>query len=99
MDAFAERYLPVEGSTFLSRSGTWLCELKGPVDVSGVDRRILYLHFSLVDADPRWNGPTSRERKLELRTSWMYLVIHGFLDSDELEGMREAYEVERAPKR
>jgi hypothetical protein len=29
----------------------------------------------------------------------MYLVIHGFLDSDELEGMREAYEVERAPKR
>jgi hypothetical protein len=47
MDAFAERYFPVEGQTFLSRSGTWVCELDGPVDVSGVDRRIFYLRFKL----------------------------------------------------
>src|SRR5258708_1514727 len=106
MDAFAERYLPVEDQTFLSRSGTWVCELNGPVDVSGVDRRIFYLHFRQIKPDRRWNGPT--DRKLELRTSlvsftfdqsyagWLRLVIDGFLDSDKVERVQEAYEVERS---
>jgi hypothetical protein len=105
MDAFAERYLPVESQDFLSRSGTWLCELNGPVGVSGVDR-IFYLEFNQLKPDRRWNGPITR--KLELRTSlvsftfdpsyagWLRLVIDGFLDSDRVEHMQEAYEVERA---
>ncbi|MGB9456913.1 MAG: hypothetical protein WCB12_12770 [Bryobacteraceae bacterium] len=87
MDTFAERYLPVEGQTFLSRSGTWLCELNGPVDVTGVDRRIFSLTFKRIKADPRWKGPLAEIRKLELRTSlasftfdpsyagWLRLVI------------------------
>jgi hypothetical protein len=69
MDAFAERYFPVDGQTFLSRSGTWLCELGGPVDVSGVDQRIFHLRFHLTKPDPRWIGPAADERKLELHTS------------------------------
>jgi hypothetical protein len=113
MDAFAERYLPVEGKTFISRSGTWVCELDGPVDVSGVDRRIFCLRFKLANADPRWKGPIAKERNLELRTSlasfcqvgpaphpgyagWLLLVIHGFLDSDTIDQIQEAYEMERA---
>jgi len=108
MDVFAERYLPVDGQTFLSRSGTWICELDGPVDVSGVDRRIFFLRFKLTTPDPRWKGQDANERKLELRTSlasfhftagyadWLRLVIDGFLDSDEIEYMQEGYEVERA---
>jgi|SRR5580658_9802024 hypothetical protein len=107
MIPFAERYLPVEGETFLSRNGAWLCELNGPVDVSGVDRKVFHLQFKQVEPDPRWNGPT--DRRLELRTSlasfahdpgyatWLRLVIDGFLDSDKVEHMQEAYEVERAP--
>ena len=108
MDAFAKRYLPVEGQTFLSRSGTWACELNGPVDVSGVDRRLFNLHFNQITPDQRWSGPTTRQ--LELRTSlcsftfdpryadWLRLVINGFLDSDKVEHIQEAYEVERAPQ-
>jgi hypothetical protein len=108
MDAFAERYFPVEGRTFLSRSGTWICELNGPVDVSGVDRRVFFLRFKLTTLDPRWKGPATNERKLELRASlasfhfaagyadWLRLVIDGFLDSDKIEHMQEAYEVERS---
>ena len=69
MDAFAERYFPVDGQTFLSRSGTWVCKLDGTVDVSGVDRRIFHLRFILTESDPRWRGPAVNERRLELRTS------------------------------
>jgi hypothetical protein len=111
MDAFAERYLPVEGQTFVSRSGTWVCELDGPVDVSGVDRRILFLRFKLTTPDPRWKGTTASERKLELRTSlasfhfdptyagWLRLVIDGFLDDpSKVDHIQEAHEVERAPQ-
>ena len=109
MDAFAERYFPVNGKPFLSRGGTWVCELDGPVDVSGVDRRVFFLRFKLTTPDPRWKGPPATERKLELRTSlasfhftpdyadWLRLVIDGFLDSDRIDQMQEAYEVERAP--
>jgi hypothetical protein len=113
IDAFAEQYLPVDGQTFLSRSGTWVCKLDGPVDVSGVDRRIFYLRFNLTTPDPRWKGQSVNERKLELRTSlasfhgigsaptpnyadWLRLVIDGFLDSDKIDHVQEAYEVERA---
>ena len=108
MDAFAERYLPVENQTFISRSGTWVCELDGRVDVSGVDRRVFYLAFSQIAPDRRWTGPTTR--KLELRASlasftfdpayagWLHLVIEGFLDSDKVEHMQEAYEVERVQR-
>ena len=107
MDAFAERYFPVDGQEFVSRSGTWRCELYGPVDVSGVDRRIFYLRFHLTIPDPRWKGSPATLRKLELRTSlasftldptyatWLRLVIDGFLDSDKIDHMQEAYEVER----
>ncbi len=110
MDAFAERYLPVDRQTFLSRSGTWLCELNGPVDVSGVDRRIFYLQFNLIELDSRWKGSSASKRKLELRTSlasftfdpgyagWLRLVIDGFLDSDNIDHMQEAFEVERGPR-
>ena len=70
MDAFAERYFPVESQTLPpSRSGTWVCELERPVDVSGSDRRVFYLRFKLTKSDPRWKGPAANERKLELRTS------------------------------
>jgi len=104
MDAFADRYLPIEGRTFLSRSGTWRCELGGPVDVSGVDRRIFYLEFNLTTPDLRWNHPTARQRRLELRTSLdgdsryaglLLLVIKGFLDSEKTEDIQEVYEVKR----
>lgn len=111
MDAFAERYLPVEGRTFVSRSGTWVCELDGPVDVSGVDRRIFFLRFKLTTPDLRWEGTPANERKLELRTSlasfhfdptyagWLRLVIDGFLDDpSKVNYIQEAYEVERAPQ-
>jgi hypothetical protein len=77
MDAFAERFLPVEGLRFLSRSGTWLCELNAPVDVSGVDRRI----FKLIEADPRGKGPAAQTRKLELRTS-LASFVHDEPDLD-----------------
>ncbi len=106
MDSFAERYWPVAGQQFISRTGTWLCALGGPVDVSGVDRRIFYLQFNQIEPDRRWNGPTSRT--LELRTSlisfvhdptygpWLRLVVDGFLDSDKVDEVKEAFEVERA---
>jgi hypothetical protein len=110
MDAFAARHLPIDGQIFVARSGTWKCEINGPVDVSGVDRRIFYLDFKLVEPDTRWSGPTAHKRKLELRTSlasftfdptyagWLLLVIDGFLGSEEIDHMQEAYEVERAPQ-
>lgn len=110
-DLFAERFLPVDGREFLVRSGTWCCELNGPVDVSGVDRRVFHFRFSLLKGDARWKGPTTTERKLELRTSlatfhnldgkgagyaaWLSLVIEGFLDSNNTEDVIEAYEIER----
>jgi hypothetical protein len=87
-----------------------VCELDRPVNVSGADRRIFYLRFKQIEHDPRWTGPAATERKLELRTSlasfhfdssysgWLLLVIDGFLDSDKVEHMQEAYEVERAPQ-
>lgn len=108
MDAFAERYLPVEGETFDSRSGTWLCGLGAPVDLFDPDRRFFHLHFKLTTPDPCWSGPAARERKLELRTSlgsfhfapgyadWLRLVIRGFLDSNRLDHVQEAYNIERA---
>lgn len=107
IDTFSERYFPVEGRTFLSRSGTWLCELDGPVDVSGADLRVFLLRFKLTTPDPRWNGSAATERKLELRASdisfhyeagyagWLRRVIDGFLDSNDIHGIREAHEVER----
>jgi hypothetical protein len=110
-DEFAERFFPVHGREFLARSGIWRCELNGPVNVSGVDRRVFYLRFVLVKPDPRWKGAPAKERKLELRTSlatfhnldgrgvgyagWLALVIEGFLDSDKTEDVIEAYEIER----
>src|SRR5208283_4933164 len=109
MDSFAERYLAVEGRTFLTRSGRWVCELDRPVDASGVDRRVFHFYFNQIHANPRWTRPTIVTRKLELRTSlqgflsdpvyagWLRLVIDGFLDSGKAEHMQEAYEVERAP--
>jgi hypothetical protein len=110
MDAFAKRHFPIDGQSFLGRSGTWTCEINGSVDVSQPDRKIFYLHFDLTQSDPRWSGPIVPRRKLELRTSlvsftfdpsypdWLRLVIEGFLDSDEIDAMREAYEVQRAPQ-
>lgn len=107
MDSFAQRYWPIDGETFVSRSGTWACELNGPVDVSGVDRRTFYLQFKQMETDQRWTGPTARS--LELRTSlasfvhdpsyvsWLRLVVEGFLDSDKVNHVQEAYEVERKP--
>ena len=38
MDSFAEQHWPVKGRQFQSRTGIWICDLTGPVDVSGVDR-------------------------------------------------------------
>jgi hypothetical protein len=112
MDQFAERFLPIDGREFFSRSGKWRCELNGPANTNGVDQRIFYLRFVLVTADPRWKGTAATERKLELRTSlatfhnpdgkgtgysgWLTLVIDGFLDGDKTEDIIEAYEIERA---
>jgi hypothetical protein len=108
VDSFAEQYWPVTGHEFQSRTGIWICDLTGPVDVSGVDRRVFYLRLDQIEPDRRWTGPTART--LELRTSlgsfthdpeygpWLLLVVNGFLDGDEVNGVREAYEVERAPR-
>jgi len=83
-------------------------DLTGPVDVSDVDRRVFYLRFEQIEPDQRWTGPTVRT--LELRTSlisftydpdydpWLLHVVDGFLDSEEVSGLREAYAVERAPR-
>jgi hypothetical protein len=108
MDSFVERYWPVDGQKFLSRSGTWLCDVTAPVDVSGVDRRTFHLRFNQIKPDRRWTGPTVRT--LELRTSlhsftfdpsygsWLRVVVNGFLDSDKVDYAQEAYEVERTPQ-
>ena len=108
MDSFAERYWPVAGQQFLSRTGTWICDLTRPVDVFGVDRRTFYLQFNQIEPDRRWTGPAVRT--LELRTSlisftfdpsygaWLRLVVDGFLDSDEVNLVQEAYKIERAPQ-
>jgi hypothetical protein len=108
MDAFAERYLPIEGRTFLSRSGTWICRLTRPVDEFPIDRRTFYLRFEQIEPDDRWTGPNVRT--LELRTShagfahdrdyssWLHPVVDGFLDSNNVNHMQEAYEVERVPQ-
>jgi hypothetical protein len=67
---FERRFFPVDGREFITRSGTWRCELNGPVDVSGPDRRTFFLRFTLLQADARWKGGVSAsERTLELRTS------------------------------
>ena len=106
MGFFAERYWSVAGQQFLSRTGIWICDLTSPVEVSGVDRRTFYLQFNQIESDRRWTGPTVRT--LELRTSlisftfdpsygpWLRLVVDGFLDSDKVNHVQEAYEVERA---
>jgi hypothetical protein len=106
MDSFAERRLPIDGKQFLSRTGTWICHLTSPVDLAPVDRRTFHLHFDQIVTDRRWTGPAIRT--LELRTSagsfatapsyapWLLLVVDGFLDSDEVDGLREAFEVERS---
>jgi hypothetical protein len=108
VDSFAERHWPVAGRQFLSRTGIWICDLTGPVDVSGVDRRTFYLRFNQIEPDRRWTGPTVRT--LELRTSlnsfthdphygpWLLLVVDGFLDTDEIDRIQEVYEIERAPR-
>jgi len=106
-DAFAERYFPVGGHEFVERSGAWQCEINGPVDLSPSDLRVFYLRFALKEPNPRWKGTAATERRLELRTSeisfhfeagyadWLLLVIDGFLDSDEIVGVREALKIER----
>lgn len=106
-DAFAERYFPVDGREFPERSGTWLCEIDAPVDLSQGDVRVFHLRFTLTTPDPRWKATATPERRLELRTSdisfhfetgyagWLLLVIDGFLDSDEIAGVREALKIER----
>jgi hypothetical protein len=110
-DEFGERFFPVYGREFLARGGTWFCELNGPVDVSGVDRRVFSLRFVLVKPDPRRKRRPAKERKLELRTrlttfhnldgkgvgyaGWLALVIEGFLDFNKTEDVIEAYEIER----
>jgi hypothetical protein len=108
MDSFAEQHWPVNGRQFQSRTGIWICDLTGPVDVSGVDRRTFHLRFEQIEPDQRWTGPTVRT--LELRTSlasfthdpdygpWLLLVVDSFLDEDKVNGIQEAYEVERAPR-
>jgi hypothetical protein len=106
-DAFAERHFPVDRREFVERSGTWLCNLDGPVDLSPVDLRVFHLRFILKEPAPRWKGTAATERRLELRTSeisfhfeagyagWLLLVIDGFLDADETAGVREAFNIER----
>jgi hypothetical protein len=106
-DEFSKRFFRVDGREFHVHSGTWRCELKEPVDESGIDRRTFYLRFFLVEPNARWKGATAKERNLELRTSkavfhlkngyadWLALVIVGFLESDKAEDMIEAYEIER----
>jgi hypothetical protein len=106
-DAFAERYFPVDGRQFPERSGTWLCEIDAPVDLSPSDVRVFHLRFTLTEPEPRWKGTAATGRRLELRTSnisfhfetgyagWLLLVIDGFLDSDEIVGVREAFKIER----
>jgi hypothetical protein len=108
MVSFADQHGLVTGREFQSRTGIWICDLTGPVDVSDVDRRIFYLRFEQIEPDQRWAGPTVRT--LELRTSlisfthdpdydpWLLHVVDGFLDSEEVSGLREAYAVERAPR-
>lgn len=107
MDSFAERYWPVDGKQFLSRTGTWICHLAKPVDFLPPDRRVFHLKFDQLHADWRWTGPTVRT--LKLCTSdfsfahdpsygpWLHLVVEGFLGTDEVDGVREAFQVERAP--
>jgi hypothetical protein len=106
-DAFAERYFPVDGREFPQRRGTWLCELAAPAAPLHSDVRVFHLCFTLKEPDPRWKGIVATERRLELRTSnisfhfearyagWLLYVIDGFLDSDELVGVREAFQIER----
>ena len=70
MDDFERKFFPVDGEEFVTRSGRWRCELNGPVDVSGPDRRVFFLRFTLLQPDARWEGgASSAERTLELRTS------------------------------
>jgi hypothetical protein len=99
---------PIDGRQSLSRTGTWICHLTSPVDLAPSDRRTFHLQFDQIATDRRWNGPAVRA--LELRTSafsfatdpgyapWLLLVVDGFLDSDEVDGVREAFEVERGPQ-
>ena len=72
---------------------------------------MFFLRFALVEPCARWKGIPANERRLELRTSlasfhniggnqtgyagWLSLVVEGFLDSDETEGTKEVYEIER----
>lgn len=107
MDAFTERYFPIDGHEFVERCGTYLCSLDVPVDLAPVVLRILRLRFILKRPDPGWTGTTATERRLELRTSlssfhfeagyagWLLLVIKGFLDTAEIAGVREAFRIER----
>ena len=74
-DDFSERFFPVDGRKFVVRSGTWRCELDGPVDVSGVDRRVFPLRFFLVKQDARWKGAPTNERRLEnCEPRWQHFI-------------------------
>ena len=93
--------------TFLSRSGTWVCELDESVDVFAIDRHTSYLKFKQIEPERRWAGP--EVRTLELRTShatfahdpscgpWLRLVIDGFQDSDRVNHVQERAVFSTAP--
>ncbi len=106
-DVFADQYFRVDGLEFPERNGTWLCELDAPVDRSSIDSRVFQLVFTLIKPNQH-SKASANQRRLELRTSnisfhfetgyagWLQNVISGFLDSDEVLGVREALKIERS---
>lgn len=111
VDDFERQWFPVDGREFAERTGKWRCELDAPVDRAAPDLRTFFLRFVLLEKDPRWTGPISPDRTLQLKTSlasfhniggkqtgyagWLSLVIDGFLDGGKTDDVIEALEIER----
>ncbi len=96
------------GKEFICNTGSWICHLTRRVDsdISSADRVIFYFQFNRIDPVRNWSGP--EVRTLRLCTSdftfaidpeygpWLQRVIEGFLNTEGIDGVREAFQVERA---